>query len=190
MHQRQLRMKQYDKWLLTNSGRCFNLLDPKPEDINVQDIAKSLSKLCRYVGHPNHFYSVGDHILNGRVHVPPQYVKYWDLHDAEEAYLGDIPTPLKSLLGPKFDAIQQGVHKAVCERFDLDPNFPSYVKRNDLRMLLAEREALFDAEALVEPWDIDYNWALNRIPYKHVKIKIQDFNKTAQELYNVLIRYA
>jgi len=166
-------MNRYDNWILTNAGKHFNFEAPNAKDISIHDIALSLSRTCRYNGHCNRFYSVTDHILNGREHIDPKLLKYWDLHDAEEAYIGDIPTPLKKMLGPEFKAVQQAVHKAICERFDLNPDFAPEVKENDLRMLLAEREVLFEAKHLAEPWNIDYSIKLDdlEIPYEHVVIK-------------------
>lgn len=179
-------------WMLTSTGKHFDLRNPRAEDIEISDICQSLSRICRFLGHCDNFYSVADHILNGRKYVEPHLVKYWDFHDAEEAFIGDIPTPLKKLLGPEFKKIQEGVHKAICDRFDLPLDFDQQVKRNDLRMLLAEREVLFSKRHLIEPWGIDYHMQETGdfIDYEHVEVIVRPMGKSESLLYEILEKYA
>lgn len=179
-------------WMLTASGTHFDLQNAKSEDIHCIDIAQSLARTCRFNGHGKHFYSVAEHILNGAKYLDdPKLLKYWHLHDAEEAYLGDIPTPLKKLLGPEFQKIQQNVHKAICERFDLPMDFDVQVKRNDHRMLLAERELLFDVDTDADPWGID-KWMERTgdyIDYEHVDIELIPIHAATLRIYNILKEY-
>ena len=90
-------------YLGTFSGKRFYPLDPQPEDVHLQDIIHALSNICRFNGHTNRFYSVGEHSLNvawllEKRGADPKTVLYGLLHDAAEAYICDIPRPLKKYL--------------------------------------------------------------------------------------------
>ena len=87
--------------ITTWGGHLFDLSDPKPEMIDIEDIAKALSCICRYTGHCNDFYSVAQHsILMANLSefdsfgTPLQRL----LHDSAEAYIQDIPRPWKGTL--------------------------------------------------------------------------------------------
>lgn len=84
--------------ITTHSGRAVNLLDPQPEQIDIGDIAHSLSLLCRFTGHTSRFFSVAEHSVLVANAVPPALRLQALLHDAHEAYLGDWSTPLKRSL--------------------------------------------------------------------------------------------
>jgi hypothetical protein len=80
------------------SGKAFYVTDPKPEDIDILDIAHSLSMQCRYNGHTKGFYSVAEHSVLVANLVPPRLRLQALLHDASEAYVGDVIRPIKRLL--------------------------------------------------------------------------------------------
>jgi hypothetical protein len=87
-------------WSETFTGKKFWTMDPAPEDICIEDIAHALSLICRYGGHSKHFYSVAQHSINvSRVLCEDGFNEriqlYGLLHDASEAYICDIPRPLK-----------------------------------------------------------------------------------------------
>ena len=87
----------------TFTGRQFWPLDPRPEDVCIEDIAHSLSMQCRFNGHCSRFYSVAEHSIIvakelGIMGYGSHMRLYGLLHDAAEAYCCDIPRPLKSLL--------------------------------------------------------------------------------------------
>jgi 5'-deoxynucleotidase YfbR-like HD superfamily hydrolase len=85
-------------WIQTYTGKKFFPLDPDPEQICIEDIAHALSMQCRYAGHTNSFYSVAQHsVLLSREFGFLDYRLAALLHDASEAYLTDIPRPLKHL---------------------------------------------------------------------------------------------
>lgn len=127
-------------WMMCQSGYRFWPYDPRPEDINLGDIAHALGMLCRYCGHVRKHYSVGQHsVLVSRV-VHPQAALAGLLHDAAEAYLGDIISPVKRQLA-EFKAIEDRVMDAVCERFSLNPSNKALwteVKRGDNMLLATE----------------------------------------------------
>lgn len=82
-------------WIGTFTGSRFYPLDPNPEDINVIDIAHHLSMICRYNGAVSRFYSVAEHSHHVSRLVPPKHALHALLHDAAEAYIGDMIRPLK-----------------------------------------------------------------------------------------------
>ncbi len=133
-------------WIQTFTGRKFWPLDPRREDIEIRDIAHALSMQCRYAGHCKRFYSVAEHcVLLSRWMLAQGhgvYVARWALlHDASEAYILDIPRPLKPYL-TNYRDIETGVMKAVEEAFALYGEAPKIVKQADDRILADEKAAL------------------------------------------------
>lgn len=123
-------------WIQTRSGRRFNLNYPDPESIDIHDIAHALSHICRFTGHCSDHYSVAQHSVHVSDIVPRRVALVALLHDAAEAYVGDVSTPLKDLL-PTYRAIEQRVWLAVQAKFDL-PIIPPVVLRADATMLATE----------------------------------------------------
>lgn len=113
-------MKREGSWLQTYSGRMFWPLGPRPEDVHIEDIAHALSHLCRFGGHATEFYSVAQHsILVSRL-VPYEYALAGLLHDAAEAYVGDMVRPLKEAgVLHEYRRIEERVSRAIAERFGL-----------------------------------------------------------------------
>lgn len=147
-------------WMQTFTGRAFYPLDPSPADIDPVDIAHSLAMQCRYNGHVQRFYSVAEHCvllhdwfllgggrLTGRLadERSLHLAKWALLHDAAEAYIGDMVRPLKVNM-PDFCRADELVTTAVAVRFHM-PNgrIPVEVKDADTRILLDERAALLTA---------------------------------------------
>lgn len=148
------------------SGRTVDLMNLRPEDVNVLDIAHSLSRQCRYNGHVGGFLSVARHslwvadrmeemaVVNQNVHIiaardgkaADRLVALWEmaglLHDAAEAYIGDLVRPLKH--GPEMGRIyketEAKIEAVIAEVFDIgDHGFPPEVRDADNYVLL-ERE--------------------------------------------------
>ena len=82
-------------WIQTFTGRAFYVLDPRPEDVDIEDIAHALSMQCRFAGHCREFYSVAQHSVTASWLVPPEDALWGLLHDAAEAYVVDLPRPIK-----------------------------------------------------------------------------------------------
>jgi hypothetical protein len=156
------RGKRRGDWIQTYTGRKFWPLDPRPEDIDLEDIAYSLSMKCRYSGHCLRFYSVLQHSIHvewllREAGITDTDTLLWGiLHDASEAYLPDVPRPIKSDM-PGFKAIEERVMRAVAERFGLTWPEPSEVKIEDTRILLMEKRDLMTPEP---PWSWGDDWLL------------------------------
>lgn len=130
-------------WMQTHSGRRFYPLDPRPEEIDSEDIAHALSLLCRYGGHVDRFYSVAEHCVLMSWAVAPDNALAALLHDATEAYVVDVPRPLKQQL-PDYQLIEGVVWIAIAKRFGLaSPDLPGEVHEADNRILINERSTLF-----------------------------------------------
>jgi hypothetical protein len=111
-------MEQTKSSITTLSGKFFDILKPEEYEYDIEEIATALSNLCRYTGHVNTFYSVAEHsVLVSRI-VPERLALAGLLHDASEAYLGDVSSPLKKLL-PEYKRIEDRVQRAIEELLDL-----------------------------------------------------------------------
>jgi len=120
-------------YIVTASGTQFDLLNPNPDDIRVEDIASGLSKLCRFTGQCNDFYSVAQHCVLGARELERPHRLAFLLHDASEAYLADISKPLKELL-PDYRAIEDRLQAIICEKFSVEYPFSQEVKELDLTL--------------------------------------------------------
>lgn len=139
-------------WMQTYTGKRFYPLDPRSEDIDAEDIAHALSLLCRYGGHVDRFYSVAEHCVLMSYAVSPENALAALLHDATEAYVGDMVRPLKRQM-PQYQHFEAAVWLAICDHFRLFPMLAEEVKQADNRILLTERDALM--------LRTQYSWAVD-----------------------------
>lgn len=127
-------------YITTFSGQRFYFDVPTPvmaEQIHIQDIAHSLSMLCRFTGHARRFYSVAEHSCLLSTQVPLSLALCGLLHDATEAYCNDLAKPLKRQL-PDYNALEDRVWAAVAHRFELPVVMPEFIKLADMAMLKYE----------------------------------------------------
>lgn len=144
-----------DAWIQTfTGGQCFPL-DPKPEQIRIEDIAHALSNMCRFAGHTRRFYSVAEHSVRVARCVPPADALAGLLHDATEAYLVDVPRPIKGHLAG-YRAIEARLNAVIMARFGLPAELPASVHHADNVVLATEARDLMNRhegrwEALPDP---------------------------------------
>jgi len=137
-----------DGWIETFTGRQFHFNDPTPDQIDLMDIAHALSLLCRYNGHTKRFYSVAEHSVlisrwlraNGHEALALTGL----MHDAAEAYIGDMPRPIKVTL-PAFKTMETAIDTAVATKFELFYPFPDIIKECDSRILVDERAQVMNS---------------------------------------------
>lgn len=142
-------------WIQTYSGGRFEPLNPDPMGIRIEDIAHALSCMCRFTGHTREFYSVAQHSVLASLAIMPMWqaalpeepLFYFTraalLHDASEAYLVDVPAPIKPrILG--YAEIEEKVMAAVAQKFCIADRFFSHplVKQVDRVMLATEKRDL------------------------------------------------
>lgn len=140
--------------IMTLTGRTIDFINPDPYEIAIEDIAHGLAQECRFARQCRTHYSVAQHSV--MVTAALEKTEPWNdgspasiraaqmalLHDATEAYMGDIPRPLKQLL-PDYKAIEIKLHKAIAARFGLVLDYvPRYVKEMDNAVLAAEGAVL------------------------------------------------
>lgn len=131
--------------LMLNSGATFDLARPRQSGFVIEDIAHGLSHTCRFAGQCRAFYSVAEHsVLVSEVSVG--FEMHGLLHDAAEAFVGDVPSPIKNLV-PSYRAIEAEIQSAVFDRFNLALELPSAVKDADRAVLRAELEQVMSSEA-------------------------------------------
>ena len=143
-------------WFETYTGRRFHVLDPRPDDVDILDIAHSLAMQCRYNGHCTRFYSVAEHCVHLSRYVertaPGMASAVALLHDAPEAYTSDVIRPIKNSFREKgltqFDDIDRAVEAAVFRHFGMPSvaalGLPSWLKALDTRILVDERAVLMN----------------------------------------------
>lgn len=136
-------------WIQTHTGRKFDPFTAGPSDIDPRDIARALSHVCRYGGHVDRFYSVAEHsvLLAREVYRRGgtlDQVRWALMHDATEAYLGDVCRPLKHR--PEWAFYRQIeadlMARAIAPRFRLVGAEPEIVRQLDTEILGTEARAL------------------------------------------------
>lgn len=136
-------MRDDRSFIETYSGRKAYPLDPLPEDFEIQDIAHSLSLLCRWTGHCRKFYSVAEHSVRVSRIVPPQDALAALLHDASEGFLLDLARPIKRQEGMEFyREAEKKIQSAIAEKFQIDYPFPESVHKADNILLVTEKRDL------------------------------------------------
>lgn len=150
-------------WMETVSGRQFWPLDPRSDEVDLFDIAGSLSKICRFNGHTRAFYSVAQHcVLVSRAVEPQSLAMYGLFHDAAEAYCQDLIRPIKhSEPFARYAYIERQIANCIAQRFGFALGFSESreVKNADNRVLLAEKRDLMSSTE----WTVD--WAPNVTPW-------------------------
>lgn len=147
-----------EAWVQTYSGIRFSPLNPNIDAIVIQDIAHALSMMCRFSGHIKRFYSVAQHCVLVSYLCDSADALYGLLHDASEAYLVDLPSPLKR--SGQFETLKgyENILQAmIYKRFGLSEQEPKSVKVADTKMLYTESRDLFKV--------MRSDWEMKEEPY-------------------------
>jgi hypothetical protein len=145
------RLTEDNSWIQTFLGNPFWPLDPRPEDVDILDIAHALSMQCRYSGHVHTFYSVAEHSVHISRAVSPENALWGLLHDADEVYMMDMPKPLKPRF-PEYKQMAKNLMGCITQAFGMPEDEPAEVKEMDTRILFNEREALLNKS--VREWGL------------------------------------
>ncbi|MEO5333464.1 MAG: phosphohydrolase [Magnetococcus sp. YQC-5] len=141
--------QRHGAWIQTFTGIQFWPMDARPEEVEILDIAHSLSLLCRFNGHCRRFYSVAEHSVHVSDSVAPEHALWGLLHDGAEAYIADLPQPIKRHM-LEFQAIEEHLLRVIGQRFGLPLSMPAEVKYADKVLLSTEKSVLMGPEPA--PW--------------------------------------
>jgi hypothetical protein len=128
-------------WIQTYTGKAFYPLSPRAEEIDIVDIAHSLSLLCRFNGHCRVFYSVAEHSVRVSETLSTEFALWGLLHDAAEAYVSDLPHPIKATAN-WFQQVEDQLLAMVAQTFDLGWPMPPEVREADNVLLATEARDL------------------------------------------------
>lgn len=187
-------------WTSTYTSKKYDILSPRVNAICVEDIAHALGNVCRFGGHCKFFYSVAQHstlcadvALN--VYKDPKLAQHVLLHDASEAYLGDMVGPLKYLLAGQYEPLEDLSMRAIYRHFGLEyedalDKYRDKIKEIDLRMLFTEKSVLFSDKLR---WNDEDKYEKFKVP-DEVFIKVstperdkQEFKKWHYELFKNMV---
>ena len=136
-------------------GRTLDILRPTPEDIELEDIVYALSNINRFTGHASPTYSVAQHSLFVASLVDESLRKEALLHDATEAYLGDVASPLKMLPHMRqYRILEDNLRAVIADRFGLEREVPRSVSEADALAGQIEFKALVEKapDVRIEPF--------------------------------------
>ncbi|MEM4379922.1 MAG: hypothetical protein QXL01_04460 [Thermoplasmatales archaeon] len=128
-----------EPWIETFSGATFRYNDLNQNYFKLEDIAHSLSNICRFTGHCSNFYSVAEHSVYVAHLLPKEKQLCGLLHDASEAFVNDLASPLKQLM-PEYSKLEEQIMEVIARKFSLPSRFwkDSDVKHADWIQLKEE----------------------------------------------------
>lgn len=134
-----------NNYIRTFTGRKFWPLQPRQDDLDINDIAHALSNICRFTGHTRLFYSVAEHSVRVAEILPPDLRLWGLLHDASEAYLCDLASPVKKQCAGYAEA-EGKLEFEIATAFGLSWPRPFDIKTADLTLFEAERRDLMPGD--------------------------------------------
>lgn len=147
----------------TVTGGRFDLCNPDPWSIELVDIARALSNLCRFTGQIEEFYSVAQHSVICSRLVPDHLQLVALIHDGAEAYTGDINRKVKACLGRSFAMFEAKIEQAVAARFGVCWPMAEQIKATDDRLLMTEHKQYRSGEM-----EVDDPTRLPPEPFDHI----------------------
>lgn len=169
----ELKMEPY---IETYSGLRVHFNDINEKVITIYDIAHSLSQICRFTGHTKEFYSVAQHsVLVADAQITLAEKRAGLLHDASEAYVNDLPSPLKACtdLGD-YKNLENRFHAIINEKYQINDGMTPNIKKADLVALFTEKRDVLNKSS-------DWGWGENIEPFKDTIIPLPP--KEAKELF-------
>lgn len=147
-----------EPWIETYGGIKFYFLNPTPDMIDVHDIAHSLSLQCRFSGHTKQFYSVAEHSVRVSRYLLNTYgdsmlALQGLLHDASEAYLLDVPSPVKQYLGG-YKEMEEKLQEVILNKFHA--GWPMDARIKDADAILLKNEARYLLPSKGRSWVSHY----------------------------------
>ena len=124
-----------------SNGLYYDFYNPDPDVVTIEVIAHALANICRYTGHVSRFYSVAEHSVRASYLGPDNEALERLMHDAGEALVGDVSTPLKRQLGG-YAEIEERAEILCATKFGYQYPYPPSVKQADLIMLATEKKFL------------------------------------------------
>ena len=171
----------------TATGVAFDILKPTVEMVHIEDIAHALSQMNRFTGHCRFPYPVSQHSRFVSHLVPDEFALWGLLHDASEAYIGDMNRPMKhfSTAGEAYCRVEKHLMNIICDKFELNREEPEAVKEADDLMLYAEKQQLMPCKM---EWTVKWSESEKAADVKIVETPFRDnkqlFLNRFYQLYN------
>lgn len=177
----------------TYCGHYLDFFDPRPEMIELEDIARGLSQVCRFASQTNRFFSVAEHAVHVRRLViedgHPELGFAALHHDSHEAYVGDWPSPLKLVfeqLAPgALRTITRGIDSTIAARFSIDPDLFRHpvIKRLDLVAMRREAATLKYSHGVGPHWGFEEPMmSLAGVGWSHDRAEREFLSAHAEEM--------
>ena len=143
--------------IVTASGLYFDILEPTPDMVCIEDIAHSSSQCNRFTGHCRFPYPVSQHSRLGSYLVPMKYAMRFLLHDASETYIGDVNRPLKHFTkaGEEYRKVEAPLQSMIYNKFGLAAEDPEIIHEIDNQMLYAEKAQIMPTTEWKNSWSKD-----------------------------------
>ncbi len=154
--------KQTEAWIMTQSGRMFFFENPHPASVDINDIAASLSKICRFTGHTRCHYSVAEHCIRvswlSEKKYGKEHAREGLLHDAAEAYVSDLNGPLKRLIEGDYRRLEDVAEGVIANKFNFPAKKSPPIKDCDGVLYLTEKRDLFP------PYNLPFTSYPDKVP--------------------------
>lgn len=173
-------------WIQTYTGIMFDILDPQPDMICIEDIAHASSQANRFTGHCRFPYPVSQHSRLGSYLLPKEFALEFLLHDASESYIGDMNRPLKhfTVAGVEYRKVEAKIQGVICAKFGLPLIESPIVKKVDNLMLYAEKQQLMYSKKFKYKWSDTEEAADVKIVETSFRMNKRLFLNRFHRLYN------